>query len=95
LLRDCHLSACRYLVARLQQRDPLVVTISREKKQLVYHFRAHPKLDPHHFFGRKNAEFQPNIVCKPSNIDVALIKGRRGSVCLFTDNNNEYQLLDF
>jgi hypothetical protein len=32
------------------------------------------------FSFEKNAEFQPNIVCKPSNIDVALIKGRRGSV---------------
>jgi hypothetical protein len=38
-------------------------------------------LEPRHFFaGKKNPEFQPKIVCKPSNIDVALIKGRRGSV---------------
>jgi hypothetical protein len=48
-------------------------------------------LDPHGIFFL-NAEFQPKIVCKPSNIDVALIKGRRGK---FTDNNNEYQLRDF
>jgi hypothetical protein len=55
-------------------------------KLIGYHFRAHPKFDPHHFvwffgvFFEKNAEFQPKIVCKPSNIDVALIiKDRRGS----------------
>jgi hypothetical protein len=27
-----------------------------------------------------NSEFQPKIVCKPSNIDVVLIKGRRETV---------------
>jgi hypothetical protein len=29
-------------------------------KLLGYHFRAHPKLDPHHL---GDAEFQPKIVC--------------------------------
>jgi hypothetical protein len=28
----------------------------------------------------KNVEFQSKIICKPSNINVALIKGRRGSI---------------
>jgi hypothetical protein len=53
-----------------------------KQKLLGYHFRAHPKLDPPHFF-------QPTIVCKSSNIDVAAV------VESFTDNNNEYQLRDF
>jgi hypothetical protein len=49
-----------------------------EKKLLGYHFRTHPKLDLHHI--KKISEFQPKIFYKPSNIDGALIKGRRGSV---------------
>jgi hypothetical protein len=64
--------------------------LGHEKNDFGYHFRAHPKLDPHFFsFCWKNAEFQTKIICKPSNIDVKAV------VEAFTDNNNEDQLLDF
>jgi hypothetical protein len=50
-------------------------------KKIGYHFRAHPKLDPHHFFVEKmlNFSLKPFVNHQISVLRV-LIKGCRGSV---------------